>query len=254
MDIDIHYAGAGGVADFDRGATALQDIFRQEAPRVKRIPKKREIIKWRTGYANAAGRPNDLLAVDVDFRRNRLLYPVERSHSRPLGQWSASAIPVADVHEIAAGKLCAALERHHSRDLYDVHLLHQSEWLDFDKLQLAFLVTAASSPRIDCRRITTQDLAFDVEEMRMNLLPLLRRGECGIAAHEIERFGQRLQEQGPIFVETLLQFTDGQRQFLDLLLEKGVSDASLLTASPVLEAKINAPSGIRRKCKDAFPP
>lgn len=57
---------------------------------------------------------------------------LERSPSRPLGQWSASAIPVADVHEIAAGKLCAALERHHSRDLYDVHLSHQSEWLDFD--------------------------------------------------------------------------------------------------------------------------
>lgn len=253
VDIDIHYTGTSGVADFDRVTTALQDVFRQEALRVKRIPKKREVIKWRTGYTNAAGYPNDLLAVDVDFRRNRLLYPIERSHSRPLGQWSTSAIPVADIHEIAAGKLCAALERNHSRDLYDVCLLHQSEWLDFDKLQLAFLVTAASSPRIDCRRITTQYLTFDVEEMRMNLLPLLRSGECGIATHEIKRFGQHLKAQCDIFVEALLQFTDGQRQFLDLLLEKGVSDASLLTASPALEAKINAHSGIRHKCKDTFP-
>ena len=31
MDIDIHYAGTSGVADFDPGTTALQDVFRQEA-------------------------------------------------------------------------------------------------------------------------------------------------------------------------------------------------------------------------------
>ena len=87
----------------------------------------------------------------------------------------------------------------------------------------------------------------------MNLLPLLRRGECGIAAHEIERFGQRLQEQCRTFVETLLPFTDGQRQFLDLLLEKGVSDASLLTASPALEAKINALPGYVANARTPFP-
>lgn len=111
-----------------------------------------------------------LISGAIDF-----CIPIERSHSRPLGQWSASAIPVANVHEIAAGKLCAALERNHSRDLYDVRLLHQSEWLDFDKRQLAFLVTAASSPRIDCRRITTQDLDFDVLEAKINARSGIRR-------------------------------------------------------------------------------
>ncbi len=40
VDIDIHYTGTSGVADFDRVTTALQDVFRQEALRVKRIPKK----------------------------------------------------------------------------------------------------------------------------------------------------------------------------------------------------------------------
>lgn len=45
---------------------------RRFSPRVAKGQKdsqEREIIKWRTGYTNAAGRPNDLLAVDVDFRR-----------------------------------------------------------------------------------------------------------------------------------------------------------------------------------------
>ena len=40
VDIDIHYAGTGGVADFDRVATALQDVFRQETLRVKGSPKR----------------------------------------------------------------------------------------------------------------------------------------------------------------------------------------------------------------------
>ena len=69
-------------------------------------------------------------------------------------------------------------KRNHSRDLHDVRLLHQSEWLDFDKWQLAFLVTAASSPRIDCRRITTQDLAFGGGTDRRKDR-LVKSGACG---------------------------------------------------------------------------
>lgn len=48
--------------------------------------------------------------------------------------------------DLFAGKLCAALDRQHPRDLFDVKLLFENEGLT-DTLFRAFLVYAASSPR-----------------------------------------------------------------------------------------------------------
>lgn len=48
--------------------------------------------------------------------------------------------------DLYAGKLCAALDRQHPRDLYDVHLLYEHEGVT-DALFRAFLIYAASSPR-----------------------------------------------------------------------------------------------------------
>ena len=45
-----------------------------------------------------------------------------------------------------AGKLHAALDRQHPRDLYDVTLLYENEGLTQDLLQ-TFLIYVASSPR-----------------------------------------------------------------------------------------------------------
>ncbi|MCP1469362.1 hypothetical protein J3E64_001037 [Sphingobium sp. OAS761] len=48
--------------------------------------------------------------------------------------------------DLYAGKLCAALDRQHPRDLYDVHLLYEHEGVT-DALYRTFLIYAASSPR-----------------------------------------------------------------------------------------------------------
>lgn len=55
-------------------------------------------------------------------------------------------MPVVAFEDLYAGKLCAALDRQHPRDLYDVELLYKNEGLT-DDLFRAFLVYAACSPR-----------------------------------------------------------------------------------------------------------
>jgi predicted nucleotidyltransferase component of viral defense system len=50
------------------------------------------------------------------------------------------------VAELYAGKICAALDRQHPRDLFDVHLLFENEGID-EQTRKAFLVYLISHPR-----------------------------------------------------------------------------------------------------------
>lgn len=61
-------------------------------------------------------------------------------------QLSVLDIPTLNHAEIYAGKLCAALDRQHPRDLFDVHLLYQNGGLS-DQIRQAFVVYVACSPR-----------------------------------------------------------------------------------------------------------
>lgn len=55
------------------------------------------------------------------------------------GQFSYASMPVLDWHELYAGKLCAALDRQHPRDLYDVSILLENEGIS-EQLMDAFIV------------------------------------------------------------------------------------------------------------------
>lgn len=79
--------------------------------------------------------------------------------------------------DLYAGKLCAALDRQHPRDLYDVHLLYEHEGITEDLFR-AFLVYAACSGRplhelIDPNRVAI-DRAFaqEFDGMTVEHVPL----------------------------------------------------------------------------------
>ena len=55
-------------------------------------------------------------------------------------------IQIVSFEDLFGGKLCAALNRQHPRDLYDIRLLYENEGLT-DDLFRTFLIYVASSPR-----------------------------------------------------------------------------------------------------------
>ena len=69
-------------------------------------------------------------------------------------------MPVLAFEDLYAGKLCAALDRQHPRDLYDVHLLYSHEGLTDDLFRI-FLVYAACSGRPLHELIDPNLLAID---------------------------------------------------------------------------------------------
>jgi predicted nucleotidyltransferase component of viral defense system len=86
--------------------------------------------------------PNEIL-------RGTLLPPEKRDLSSAVenlfGQ-SVVDVPIVSIPDLYAGKICAALDRQHPRDLFDIYLLYQHEGLT-DEIRSAFVVYLASGDR-----------------------------------------------------------------------------------------------------------
>lgn len=125
--------------------------------------------------------------------------------------------------DLYAGKLCAALDRQHPRDLYDVHLLYQHEGLT-DALFRTFLVYAACSGRplhelIDPNRIAI-DRAFADEFDGMTIEPVPLATLLAARERLIEDIGSRMTGAAAAF---LLSIHDVEPDF-DLIRLPGAAE------------------------------
>ena len=241
VDIDLNYVGAASrkamLEERPRIEAAIQAVLRREGFTVRRVPQEHAGGKWSFRYASAFG-SSGRLELDLNFMHRVSLWPVVRMDSHPLGSWRATGIPVVDLHELAAGKLAALLSRRKARDLFDTRLLLSTGALNPKRLRIAFVVYGAMN-RKDWRTISSDDVAVDVAELVNNLMPLLYIGavsELGDAAV----FGDALVSDCRRGLSAVLPFTDAELAFLDLLLEEGTIDASLLTTDTLLQERIEA--------------
>ena len=110
--------------------------------------------KWDLRYQDAFG-GSEGLAVDVSYVRRVPLWPPTRRDSHRIGRWQATGVPLFDIHEIAAGKLCALYSRGYPRDLFDAGLIPNLVGLDPAKLRTAFVVYGGGA-RHDWRAICAE--------------------------------------------------------------------------------------------------
>ena len=108
--------------------------------------------------------------------------------------------------------------------------------LDLRKLRLAFVVYGAMNRR-DWRKVSAADVDVDVAELVNQLVPSLHIGAIG-GPEEVARYGKTLVEECRQGLSAVLPFTDAERTFLDLLLDKGEVDASILTPDKSLQQRI----------------
>lgn len=78
------------------------------------------------------------------------LYPVKQRdisfEVERMFQQTILDIPVLADEELYGGKICAALDRQHPRDLFDIYMLYENEGVT-EKIRQAFVVYLASGPR-----------------------------------------------------------------------------------------------------------
>lgn len=239
VDIDLNYVGAASLdamlEERPKIEAAIQAVFRREDFTVRRMPEEHAGGKWSLRYASACGQ-SSRLDVDLNFMYRVPLWPVTTMDSRSLGSWRATGIPVVDIHELAAGKLSALLSRRKARDLFDSRSILAMDSLDLRMLRLAFVVYGAMD-RKDWRRVSVADVDVDVTELANQLVPSLHVGAIG-GQEAAATYGTTLVKECRQGLSAVLPFTDAERAFLDLLLDHGKLDASILTPDKSLQQRI----------------
>jgi predicted nucleotidyltransferase component of viral defense system len=251
VDADLNYVGAAGrdeaMADRPSVEGAMQAVFAREEFQVARVPTEHAGGKWRLRYASATGSGGNL-EVDLNLMLRVPLWTVEERDSVPVGSYAATRIPLLERHELAAGKLAALLSRHVSRDLFDSHQLltrMPGGPLGREQLRLAFVVYGGMN-RKDWRTVSPTDVDFTQRELEEQLLPVLRTAEAREAARD-PGWAQKLVDETRAALAIVLPLNDGERAFLDRLLDDGEIVPELLTNDPKLRERIAANPMLRWK-------
>jgi hypothetical protein len=239
VDIDLNYIGSTEretmLAERHKVEQAFHAVFAREGFAVTRQPDDHAGGKWRLRYSSAAAEGGNL-EVDLNFLLRVPLWPITHSDSRPVGSYSAKAIPVLDVHELAGGKLAALLSRRASRDLFDAHQLLTTQALDSVKLRLAFVLYGGMN-RKDWRTVTPQDVEFDHGELENQLTPVLSAAALA-TLNASGDWASRFISEIRAALAAVLPFSGAEREFLDRLLDHGEVRPDLLTADRDLTVKI----------------
>lgn len=109
----------------------------------------------------------------VNFLLRVLLWATQTLDSLEVGPLRATRIPVLDLHELAAGKIVALLDRTAGRDIFDVRALLSRDELSLERLRLAFVVYGGMSRRDWCD-VCIDDVEASHEEIDRHLVPVLR--------------------------------------------------------------------------------
>ena len=241
VDIDLNYVGAenrdGMLADRPKVEQAVQAVFAREGFTARRVPEEHAGGKWSLRYVSATGRSGNL-EVDINFMFRIPLWPVTIRDSHSVGPWRAKGVPVLHHHELAAGKLAALLSRRQARDLFDSHRILSMGNLEPDRLRIAF-VTYGGMNRKDWRAVSVEDVDFDAAELTRSLLPTLHARETK-GEHSPIEYGARIVRECREGLSAVLPFTAPERRLLDLLLDRGEIDPTLLTADTSLQRRIQS--------------
>jgi predicted nucleotidyltransferase component of viral defense system len=159
--------------------------------------------------------PNEIL-------RGTLLPPEKRDLSSAVenlfGQ-SVLDVPIVSTPDLYAGKICAALDRQHPRDLFDIHLLYQHEGLT-DEIRSAFVVYLASGDR------PMHELLSPNWRDQTDLFTNAFQGMTRISIEYDELVAARSR----LLHDILTQLTENEKQFL-LSLKMGKPDYTLMPYS-----------------------
>mgnify|MGYP000844251510 CR=1 FL=1 len=237
VDIDLNYIGAAGrdtmMDERPKVEQAIQAVCSREGMNVTRVPTDHAGGKWRLRYESAIGGSGNL-EIDLNFMFRVPLWAITY-RSAMVGSYSATQIPVLDLHELAAGKLAALLSRRASRDLFDAHQLLTHGDLDRAKLRLGFVLYGAMN-RKDWRTVAIDDVGYDHRELENELIPVIRAESY--AQRKASDWAESMISECRNRLGTILPLTTNETAFLDRLLDQGEIKPELLTTDEAMAARI----------------
>ncbi len=215
VDIDLAYLPLedrdASLAGID---TALGEITADIEQHIPRAEVKASVLKGTGKRLKLLVRQGDTnVKIEVSPVLRGSVYPAEdrQLSARAEKTFGFARIPVFSFEDLYAGKICAALDRQHPRDLYDVYWLLQQEGID-ERLKNAFMVYLMHNrPMVELLAPQPQDIA-----------PLYRKEFEGMTYEPVVL--EQLRETLPHLVrEVHASMTDADRRFL-LALKQGTED------------------------------
>lgn len=235
LDLDFNYIGS-----HDRD-TMLQEKKTIESIIVDLCQRKNYHPHRNTG-AHAGGKMI-LIYESLLGNKGRLELDLNYLYRTPLWKpiWQSSSfyskqikVPILDIHELAAGKLHALLERDAGRDLFDSHQLLTQWPLDKKKLRLAFTVYAGMR-KTKWQNMSIEQIQFNVEDIRNKLIPVLKQDIIINHNHKtIKKWAEDLVIECQNEFTTLLPFNDNEKKFLQCLEDERQIVPELLSSDPLL--------------------
>jgi predicted nucleotidyltransferase component of viral defense system len=229
IDVDLNYVGSADVEGMERERPGVEQAIQAVCGRlgitVRRVPSGHAGGKWRLSYGGVRG--PGTLELDVNFLLRTPLWPVTSADSHTVGRFSASAVPVLDLHELAAGKLAALFGRDASRDLFDVRELLRLDGLDHGRLRTGFVVYGGSN-RLDWRNLSLDMIGTTPEDVERQLVPMLR-GDLAPGPRDLKSWTGKLVEECRDLLGAVMPLQENEIEFLNRLNEAGEIVPELIT-------------------------
>ncbi len=216
VDIDLAYLPLedrdASLAGID---TALGEITADIERHIPRAEVKASVLKGTGKRLKLLVRQGDTnVKIEVSQVLRGSVYPAEdrQLSARAEKTFGFARMPVFSFEDLYAGKICAALDRQHPRDLYDVYWLLQHEGID-ERLKNAFMVylMGHNRPMVELLAPQPQDI-----------VPLYRKELEGMTYEPVGL--EQLRETLPRLVcEIHAAMIDADRHFL-LALKQGTED------------------------------
>ncbi|MEE8117792.1 MAG: nucleotidyl transferase AbiEii/AbiGii toxin family protein [Gemmatimonadales bacterium] len=252
VDIDVNFIGAEDVEgmrrarpDFERGLTACCE---REGCSVRRTPSEHAGGKFRLRFPSVLGGSQNL-EVDVSYVARVPLLGTERRPTRfPPG--SEFEVLTLALEELAAGKFTALLQRSVVRDAFDAASLLElaPDLLARPGFRLAFVCSLAAS-RNDCRSLRVPAAALDARAIARELEPMLRRTAKGEAPDCDDLMAWIDGKLRPVR-ETLLAWSEGERRFLDRLLDEGEIEPEHLDPDRAVQDRVRMQPMLQWKARN----
>ncbi len=241
IDVDLNFIGVenlevlkGAREGFER---ALNSCCERAGCAVRRTPAEHAGGKFRLRFPSVLGGTQNL-EVDVNYVGRVPLLGEERRTLSSSFLGEKCEAPCLALDELAAGKFLALLSRAAARDFYDAASMMRiaPDLPTRAGFRLAFVCQAAAS-RTDFRMVKVIPQAPDVVEIRQKLLPLLRV-DPDASSPDPTALAADLHKRLQPALKRVLDWSSGEKAFLDHFVERAEIDPQLLTEDPVLQERV----------------
>lgn len=240
LDLDLNYIGDTDRETMLREKTELErivlDFCRLQDYALYRNPKVHAGGKMVLIYSSLLG-TKGRLELDINYLYRSPLWVTQWQYSSDWPKRVGTSI--LDIHELAAGKLHALLERAAARDLFDGHQLLTRWQLDKAKLRFAFTVYAGMR-KTRWHQISSDGVRFNIKDIRNKLIPVLQRKIIpSTKSYEIQTWAEQLVFECKTAFQELLPFNQKEMAFLTSL-EEGEIRPELLSSDEVFCQRVRS--------------